>query len=247
MLINKMTTNSIKELLESLTEKLKDSFKGTFKCLILYGSWAKGIAREDSDIDLLSIFEKVDGNIRKLLYEIENDTEEEKSITLVPATIEDFIKEKIPLYTAVKKEGKIIWGGVDLTINPEPPHIKYAEAFKKSKEFEMQKVKMAEEILKDHPSYGAADLCFVASKHALQMTLAMKGLGYSSKVAVLLPLAEKHLGKEIAETFKKLFDLYVKSEYGIEFLTEEESKLAVEYAKKVIEVFDFKSFNNRGK
>ncbi len=47
---------------------------------------------------------------------METDAEGEKSITIVPTTIEDFIKEKIPLYTAVKKECKIIWGDVDLTI-----------------------------------------------------------------------------------------------------------------------------------
>ena len=234
-----MTINSkIRKLLEAITEKLRKSFQKNFKCLILYGSWAKGTARKDSDIDLIVMFKKVDGNIRKLLYEIENDTEGENSVTLVSTTIEDFVKEKIPLYTAVKKEGKIIWGNVDLTINPEPPHIKYAEAFEKSREFEVRKVKMAEDILKEHPSYGAVDLCFIASKHAIQMVLAMKGIGYSSKVAVLLPLAEKYLGRDIAETFKKLFDLYVKSEYGIEFPTEDESKLTVEYAKKVIGVYE---------
>ncbi|MEW6214172.1 MAG: nucleotidyltransferase domain-containing protein [Nitrospirota bacterium] len=234
-----MTIDSkIRELLEAITEELRKSFQENLKCLILYGSWAKGVAREDSDIDLLAVFEKVDSNTRKLLYDIETDAEKENSITLVPASIKEFRKEEIPLYTAVKKEGKIIWGDMDLTINPEPPHIKYAEALRKSKEFEMLKVKMAEEILKEHPSYGAVDLCFIASKHAIQMALATKGLGYSSKVAVLLPLAEKHLGQEIAETFKRLFGLYVKSEYGLDFLTGEESKLAVKYAKKVMEVYE---------
>ena len=222
----------------SIAEKLKNSCGENFKCLILYGSWAKEIARKDSDIDLLAVFGKVDGNTRKFLHDIETDAEKENSITLVPASIEEFQKEKIPLYTAVKKEGKIIWGDEDLTINPEPPHFKYAEAFRKSKEFEMHKVKMAEEILKEHPSYGTVDLCFVSSKHAIQIALAMKGLGYSSKVSVLLPLAEKNLGRETAETFRKLFDLYVKSEYGMEFLTEEESKLAIEYAKKIMEVYE---------
>jgi len=230
--------DSIKELLESITKNLKESFHENFKCLILYGSWAKEIAREDSDIDLLAVFEKFDSNTRKLLYDIETDVEKEKIVTLVPASIEEFRKEKIPLYTAVKTEGKIIWGNVDLTINPEPPYTKYAEALRKSKEFEMQKVKMAEDILREHPSYGTADLCFIASKHAIQIALAIKGLGYSSKVAVLLPLAEKYLGREIAETFRSLFNLYVKSEYGLEFLTEEESKLAVEYVKKVMEVYE---------
>ena len=230
--------DSITSILGAITEKLKKTFQENFKCLILYGSWAKEIARKDSDIDLLAVFEEVDTNSRKLLYDIETDAEKENSVTIIPASVEEFRNEKVPLYTAIKKEGKIFWGNVDLTINPEPPHIKYAEAFRKSKEFEMQKIKMSEEILKDHPSYGSADLCFIASKHAIQMALAMKGLGYSSKVVILQPLAEKYLGREIAEKFRRLFDFYVKSEYGLEFLTEEESKLAVEYAKKVMEVYE---------
>ncbi len=34
--------------------------------------------------------------------------------------------------------------------------------------------------------------------------------------------------------FKKLFNLYIKSEYGIEFLTKEEAKLSIEYAKDIL-------------
>jgi len=66
------------------------------------------------------------------------------------------------------------------------------------------------------------------------MALAMKGLGYSSKVAVLLPLAKEHLGSDVADRFKRLFDIYIKSEYGMEFLTEDEARLAVECAKEIL-------------
>ncbi|GAB4543843.1 MAG: hypothetical protein Fur0020_13330 [Thermodesulfovibrionia bacterium] len=38
------------------------------------------------------------------------------------------------------------------------------------------------------------------------------------------------------EKFKRLFELYIKSEYGIEFLTVEESKLAIKYAKEILKV-----------
>ena len=86
--------------------------------------------------------------------------------------------------------------------------------------------------------YGIADFCFVASKHAIQASLAMKGEGYSSKVAVLLPLARKYFGRDIAEAFRTLFDLYTKSEYGIESLTEEEAMLALEHAKKILVVYN---------
>ncbi len=84
---------------------------------------------------------------------------------------------------------------------------------------------------------GIADFCFIASKHAIQAVLAMHGEGYSSKVAVLLPLAEKRLGKDIAATFRKLFELYIQSEYGMESLTEEEARRAVEYAKRIFSVY----------
>lgn len=68
--------------------------------------------------------------------------------------------------------------------------------------------------------------------------MAMKGQGYSSKIAVLRPLAERYFGKEIAEAFRKLFGLYIKTEYGLEFSTNEEAKLAVEYSKEILKVYE---------
>lgn len=228
----------IKATIEDLKKRITEKFQDNIKCLLLYGSWAKGTAREDSDIDILAIFERVDEKVRRFVNDIIYNVSNERLISIVTASLEDFTKEKLPLYTAVKREGKIIWGKIDLSINSDKPDIKYAEAFKKSKEFEMQKVIIAEEMLKRHPDYGTADLCFVASKHAIQMALAMKGIGYSSKVSVLLPLAKKHLGNEISEKFRKLFKLYIMSEYGVEFLTNEESKLAIEYAKEILKVYE---------
>src|SRR3972149_3909207 len=227
---------TINKTIEVIRKRLLERFSDNLKCLILYGSWAKGTAHEDSDIDLLVILNNADDKTRKLLYEIERDAAEDKSITLVSSSVEEFQRERIPLYTAIKKEGKIIMGEIEITINPEPPSIKYAEYFEKSKEFETKKVKMAENIIKEYPSYGSADLCFVASKHAIQMALAMRGIGYSSKVAVLLPLAKENLGEDITDKFKRLFELYIKSEYGIEFLSQEEARLAIEYAKEILKV-----------
>ena len=54
---------------------------------------------------------------------------EGRNVTLVPSSLEDFQKEKIPLYTAAKKEGEIIYGDVDRSIKPEPPEINYSEFF----------------------------------------------------------------------------------------------------------------------
>lgn len=114
--------------------------------------------------------------------------------------------------------------------------MKYADYFKKSKEVETKKIEIAQEILKEHPDYGSCALCFIASKHAIQMALAMKGLGYSSKITALLPLVEEYISEDITIKFKTLFSLYVKSEYNMEFLTEEEAKQALKIAKEILSV-----------
>lgn len=229
----------IEEILDRIQRSLVERFPDNLSCLILYGSWIKGTARKDSDIDLVAIFDGLDKETQKSVDDIVRGLDQERSITIVSSNLEDFRKEKLPLFTAVKGEGKVIYGDVDLTINPEPPEIKYSEFFKRSREWELQKIKIAEELLEKDLASGIADLCFVASKHSIQAALAMKGEGYSSKMAILLPLAERYFGKEIAEPFRKLFELYIKSEYGLGFLNEEEAKLAVEYARKILQVYSF--------
>lgn len=196
------------------------------------------MARKDSDIDLLVIFDTPGRENGSFLDEMTKNVATERNITIVTASLEDFQKERIPLYTAVKREGEVIYGDVNVSINPEAPEIKYAEFFKRSHEFESNKIRIAEELLEKDLTSGIADLCFVASKHAIQAALAMKGVGYSSKMGILLHLAEKYFGKEIAEAFRRLFHLYTKSEYGMEFLTEEEGRLAVEWACEILKVYE---------
>jgi predicted nucleotidyltransferase len=229
---------TIKDTLEKVQKGLVEKFRDNMRCLILYGSWAKGMAKKDSDVDLIAVFETMNKETGRAINEIESRMEGKRDITIVPTNLEDFRKERIPLFTVVKREGKVIYGDADLSINPEAPEIKYAEFFKRSYDFESQKIRIAEELLREGLSSGIADLCFAASKHAIQAALAMRGEGYSSKMAILQPLAEKYWGKEIAEAFRKLFHLYIKSEYGIEFLTEEEARLAVDCAGEILKIYE---------
>jgi hypothetical protein len=41
-----------------------------------------------------------------------------------------FVKEKWPVYTAAKMDGKVIFGDVDLSVSKVPPQIRYSEFFK---------------------------------------------------------------------------------------------------------------------
>jgi len=230
-----MLLEIMQEYLDKLQETLITDFPGHLQCLILYGSWAKGTAKKDSDIDLLAVFDRADGEMRRKVWEVAQNVGRE--VTIVVADLEEFSSEINPIYTAIKKEGKVIWGKADLSVHPDPPPVKYAKFFKRSEEFESQKIRIAKDLIDKGYHSGVMELCYVASKHAIQAALAMKGEGYSSKVAILMPLAQKYLGNEIAEAFKRLFDLYVKSEYGMETISGEEAKKAVEYAKVIWKVY----------
>jgi len=77
-------SQKITKEIEDVLRALKAEFENNFLALILYGSWAKGKAREDSDIDLLAIFKRVDKDVTKAVNEIFSDIEvrHERSITV---------------------------------------------------------------------------------------------------------------------------------------------------------------------
>ena len=233
-----MISQKITKEIEDVLRALKAEFENNFLALILYGSWAKGKTREDSDIDLPAILKRVDRNVTKRINEISSDIEfrHERSITLLPIRIGDFEMEKVPLFTAAKREGAVVFGSIDLKEDSESPEVKYKDFFKKSLKFESKKVEMAKKILQDGLSSGVFALCFVASKHLLQAGLAIKGVGFSSKVKVLLPLIEEYFGSKVAAAFKRLFSLYVKTEYQFQLPDKNETTLAVEDADRIIKL-----------
>ena len=86
---------------------------------------------------------------------------------------------------------------IQMRYSPKPPEVKYREYYEKSKEVESKKVEVTACLLKEYPAYRNADHCFIASKHAIQMALAMKCVGCSSKISALLPLAGEYLGEGV--------------------------------------------------
>ncbi len=231
----KRTKSRVDEVLREIARRLKSNFKDNLQAIILYGSWAKGRAREDSDIDLLIIFEEDTSEFRKRTHEVIRDLDCGKEISIVVTSEKDFEQEKLPLFTAVKKEGSLLYGDMDLRVNPKPSAEKYKKFFEKSKECECGKVRMAKEFLKKGFLSSVILNCYIASKHAFQAGLAMKGIGFSSKFSILAEWVERYYGKEWREVFKKLYDLYVKSEYQMEELSKAENSLAIRYAEKILE------------
>ncbi len=77
--------------------------------LILYGSYARGEAKDESDIDVLVLLKQMQSpysEIRKM-GDINNNylLTYEYLICPVPTTTENFLNHETPLYRNIKKEG----------------------------------------------------------------------------------------------------------------------------------------------
>jgi len=216
---------------------LVSRFQNRLKCLILYGSWAQGTAGDSSDIDLLAILDHVTKDDTMIAREVAAKADVDRTVSILVAGSDEFLAERLPLFTAAKKKGIVVWGEIIMSLSPVPPAVKYAGFFEQSCEFESEKVTMASKFLEKDLISGIPDICFVAAKHAIQAALAMRGEGYSSKVAMLLPLAQRHFGSEVAACFRKLLDLHIRFTYGADEISEEDARLCVDCANKVLEVY----------
>ena len=102
----------IEKILGEFKAKIKKLYGNKLKDMVLYGSWARGEATEDSDIDLLIIFkgEIVPGiEIDKMIEIItEINLKYEVLISVYPISERDYSIVNSPLLINVKREGASI-------------------------------------------------------------------------------------------------------------------------------------------
>jgi predicted nucleotidyltransferase len=99
----------IKDILLEVKKKLKKFYGDKFIDLILYGSYARGNAREESDVDLALIltepvntFKEVD-NVVNIVYDL--SLEYGLVLSILPLSNMDFINERTSTIRFIKEEG----------------------------------------------------------------------------------------------------------------------------------------------
>jgi predicted nucleotidyltransferase len=99
----------IQEICRLCREKLRRIYGARLKKLILYGSWARGTATEDSDIDLAVVLEgqvSVGREIDRLVdFITDMNLEYNVLVSIYPVTEDDYESLKSPLLLNVRKEG----------------------------------------------------------------------------------------------------------------------------------------------
>jgi len=231
-----MTENSSSELQPILTAHIKVFQPFGLLAVILFGSFARGEEREDSDVDICLVFDEIDSEKKKEIWNIErkNETLEfERKIDRILVGLDKFQNEWAPIYTAIKKTGKLVWGNVDLTLSTIPYKERYAEFYKISKEVESRKVKSAEEFILKLDTVEV-DYLYIPTKHTIQAYLAMLGKGFTSRFEELHKLTRQELGEDYADMFLYIYKL---QEKDLD-VTKEECIQGLEYAKKILTLYD---------
>jgi predicted nucleotidyltransferase len=102
----------VKISLKKSSEELANVFKDEFIGLILFGSWARGEAKADSNIDLLIVFKSLKGfDIRAKAYSI-IAKQVKMPLTLVDIRLSELVSndyELTPLMLNILYDGIIIW------------------------------------------------------------------------------------------------------------------------------------------
>lgn len=100
----------IEHIVREFKEKAEKLYGKRLKNIILYGSWARGQATEDSDIDLAIVLDgevdpcrEIDAMI-DLITDINLDFE--TLLSVFPLSVTDFRQLNSPLLLNLRKEGK---------------------------------------------------------------------------------------------------------------------------------------------
>jgi predicted nucleotidyltransferase len=103
------TTDEIRPLIHELKRKLRGLYGNRLKAVVLYGSYARNEATEQSDIDVLVVLENVDNPFTESSkfadavwrLSLENDV----VISAVAVDSEKYRTSGLPILTLARKEG----------------------------------------------------------------------------------------------------------------------------------------------
>lgn len=104
-------------LLERYIGEVKNLFGGSLRQVILYGSYARGDYREDSDVDVMILVDLTDMEIKEYqrkLSDLTFDFNMDNDLDIKPIVKNEghFLKwiQNYPFYSNVKREGVVLFG-----------------------------------------------------------------------------------------------------------------------------------------
>ena len=110
--MNRKIPKKIAPILAEARKRLNKIYGKRLKKVILFGSYARGDATGDSDIDLLILLEKMKdpaAELEKCGRELHNlDFDFDTLISMTPMDYKEYQRRKLPIIVNAKKEGILL-------------------------------------------------------------------------------------------------------------------------------------------
>jgi len=106
-----MLKNKEKEVIKRFKVEVAKVLGDRLDCVVLFGSWARGDAEEDSDFDFLVMVRTPDNEDKNKIHEIaaQLSTECDTVITALVVPSKDFREDRyFYLYENIQKEGRVV-------------------------------------------------------------------------------------------------------------------------------------------
>ena len=108
---------ALKKLMEKYVEEIRKIYGSHLRKVILYGSYARGDYREDSDVDVMILVDLTDMEIKEYqrkLSDLTFDFNMDNDLDIKPIVKNEghFLKwiQNYPFYSNVKREGVVLFG-----------------------------------------------------------------------------------------------------------------------------------------
>lgn len=109
--------NTVRDIVYEFAAQLKIILGGRLSKVIMYGSYARGDYRDNSDVDVMILVKMPENEIRKvsnMVYDLAFDIELEKGIHISTVIKNEeqyeYWVDTLPFYRNVRKEGVVISG-----------------------------------------------------------------------------------------------------------------------------------------
>jgi uncharacterized protein len=98
----------LREAVQRLEQGLRDLYGERFRGLLLYGSYARGDAREGSDVDLLLLLDGPVNPAREILHLVDVECpislEYDTVLSVMPVSVQDFENAETMFLSVVRQE-----------------------------------------------------------------------------------------------------------------------------------------------
>ena len=114
--MEKLQDEKLKKILMELAEMLREVYRDKLKAVILYGSVARGMATEDSDVDIMVLVDGTDQELRAFedrLSDVSTDISIKyfKVFSIIDVRYQEYMDwmQVSPFYRNVSEEGVVLY------------------------------------------------------------------------------------------------------------------------------------------